>query len=298
MRTFAAAAEKIMRTLERRRAKILRALRECAAWEKAHHLGELLKSAPSFRKGTTSVTVPDYYDPEMKPVTVPTDPALDRLANAERLFRKARKLKKGAAHQERRLRETEEEIARVRALIEAVGAGKTEEEAARRLLAESGYARFFPEYNRPRDTKPRNLTMRTFISSDGFTIHVGKNAEDNDYITFRLGTGKDIWLHASGWRGSHVLVKVPKGAEVPRRTLRQAAALAVHYSKARGRFRTEVTYAPVHAVRRAARRRPGLVTVSNPRYITSDKKDLDQILPRSAAGGASSSPPGERDREP
>lgn len=68
---------------------------------------------------------------------------------------------------------------------------------------------------------------------DGFEILVGKGARDNDRLTFRVAKPRDWWLHASGYAGSHVIVKVGVADEVPRHVLEHAAALAAYHSKAR-----------------------------------------------------------------
>jgi len=68
---------------------------------------------------------------------------------------------------------------------------------------------------------------------EGCEILVGRGARDNDELTFRVARPNDLWLHASGFAGSHVVVRAPEGGEVPRAVLQRAAELAAHYSKAR-----------------------------------------------------------------
>ena len=75
---------------------------------------------------------------------------------------------------------------------------------------------------------------RRFVSPDGLTVLVGRTAEDNDILTFKLATPRDFWLHVSGDSGSHVIVRNPDNTDrLPRDTERYAAALAAGYSKAR-----------------------------------------------------------------
>ena len=240
--------------------------------------GELLKNAADFKKGMDRIILTDYYSESLEQVTVETDPSLNRFENAERYFKKARKLEKSVPHQKRRLEETKKKFKLATDILKKLEQGTIPKEQIQEQLRKMGFGRFFPVYNKPRKRKERKEILRTFISTDGYTIYVGKNAGDNDYVTFHLGAGKDIWLHVSGPAGSHVVIKVKKGEEVPRRTLKQAAALAVYYSKARGNYRTEVTCSYVHNVRHASRRQPGKVTVANPDYIKPDKKALDDIM--------------------
>jgi predicted ribosome quality control (RQC) complex YloA/Tae2 family protein len=70
---------------------------------------------------------------------------------------------------------------------------------------------------------------------DGYEILVGKGARDNDALTFGVGVPRDLWLHAAGHAGSHVLVRAREGEdEFPRDVVRRAAELAAWHSKAQG----------------------------------------------------------------
>lgn len=76
---------------------------------------------------------------------------------------------------------------------------------------------------------------------DGWEILVGRSSEDNDHLTFRVAAPRDVWLHvAGGTPGSHVVIKNPDNAEVPREVVERAGELAAWYSKARGAPRVEV----------------------------------------------------------
>jgi predicted ribosome quality control (RQC) complex YloA/Tae2 family protein len=72
------------------------------------------------------------------------------------------------------------------------------------------------------------------VEVDGFEVLVGKGARANDELTFRIARPRDLWLHASGFAGSHVVVRRPEsGGEVPRHVVERAAELAAFHSKAR-----------------------------------------------------------------
>ncbi len=70
---------------------------------------------------------------------------------------------------------------------------------------------------------------------DGFEILVGRSARDNDHLSLRVARPRDLWLHAHGFAGSHVVIRHPEGTgEVPRHVIERAAELAAWHSKARG----------------------------------------------------------------
>lgn len=74
------------------------------------------------------------------------------------------------------------------------------------------------------------------IERDGFEIIVGRSARENDQLSLREAQPDDLWLHAAGYAGSHVVVRARDGTtgEVPRDVIEYGAQLAIWHSKARG----------------------------------------------------------------
>lgn len=70
---------------------------------------------------------------------------------------------------------------------------------------------------------------------DGFEILVGTDARDNERLSFRVARPTDLWLHAAGYAGSHVIVRALEGPtqDVPSAIIQRAARHAVWNSKAR-----------------------------------------------------------------
>jgi predicted ribosome quality control (RQC) complex YloA/Tae2 family protein len=91
------------------------------------------------------------------------------------------------------------------------------------------------------------------IDVDGYHVLVGRSARDNDELTFRVARPRDLWLHAAGHAGSHVVIRAPEsGADIPRAVIERAAAYAAWHSKARNaRGKVEV-----HVCRAADIRKP------------------------------------------
>lgn len=79
------------------------------------------------------------------------------------------------------------------------------------------------------------MTDFRVVELDGFEILVGRSARDNDRLTLRVARPRDLWLHASGHAGSHVVVRAAEGntGEVPKHVVERAAELAAWHSKAR-----------------------------------------------------------------
>jgi len=69
---------------------------------------------------------------------------------------------------------------------------------------------------------------------EGYEVLIGRSARDNDELTFRVARPRDLWLHAAGHAGSHVVIRVgDDGDDVPRSVVEKAAAWAAWHSKAR-----------------------------------------------------------------
>lgn len=77
---------------------------------------------------------------------------------------------------------------------------------------------------------------------DGYIILIGRNAAMNDILTTEIAQPDDIWLHASGVPGSHVVIK-NKGEEIPKGVISKAAELAAENSKGKGKIKVVYTKA-------------------------------------------------------
>lgn len=108
---------------------------------------------------------------------------------------------------------------------------------------------------------------RRFVSPDGFTVLVGRTADDNDILTVKLAAPHDFWFHVAAGSGSHVVVRNPDRLErLPRETERFAAALAAGHSQARAGGRVAVHVTTCSEVAKPRGAPAGLVTLR--RYRT------------------------------
>ena len=118
----------------------------------------------------------------------------------------------------------------------------------------------------------RAKPYREFESFDGHPILVGKSAKDNDALTLKVAKPDDLWLHARGTPGSHVVVRLDKGVQVPHETLRDAAALALWYSDLRKSGKGEVIYTYRKFVKKGKGLKPGAVMVEREKSVWIEAK--------------------------
>lgn len=111
--------------------------------------------------------------------------------------------------------------------------------------------------NKTRNPNPRELT-----SPSGHKVFVGRNRRDNEAICFALSKPTDIWMHARGCPGAHVLLCCRRGSpKVTDEDLQFAADLAAFYSDARTERRTEITTAEPKHITKPRGAPPGAVTL-------------------------------------
>ncbi|WP_129626921.1 Rqc2 family fibronectin-binding protein [Candidatus Oscillochloris fontis] len=145
---------------------------------------------------------------------------------------------------------------------------------------ELGYLREHPDPVRQRrrrkTSKARPLQVQ---SSDGFSIVIGRSARQNEEVTFHIGRPDDLWLHARGIHGSHVIIR-SGGREVPETTLIEAAGLAAHFSQAAADANVEIDLCRRVLVRKIVGGAPGLVTYHAERTLrAAPRKPGSPIIP-------------------
>lgn len=258
--------ERLARTREKVRAE---ASREAEA--QAHRRdGELLKRNPNAApRGARSVVLPDYLpDGTVEQRTVALDPARPWGEQAERHFHQYRRLVRGMALATQRLAVLDAEEAALRAELAAAGQGG--EGAAFRVPPPVGHAA----------AQGPQAPYRSYRGAGGALIKVGKGAAKNDALTFHHAEASDVWLHARGVPGAHVVVPLPKGAELPQELLLDAAHLALHHSELKGEPRGEVSWTYAKYVRKPKGAAPGAVRYTHEKtfWLRVEPERLQRLL--------------------
>ncbi len=257
LRAVEAAAARVQRALQ----ETEQALAEAEGADRLRTAGELLLAyASSIPAGTDRVTLPDY---EGRPMEIPLDPALDAVRNAQRLFRRYAKLR--AAHKTllRRMAELQEELDHLRTLQVHVEHAQTPEDLLdlREELVEAGVLKPPPKRPKVRPTsQPRTFQV------DGFQVLVGRSGRDNDHLTFRVASQEDLWLHARGIPGAHVILRTG-GRTPPEEVIRKAAGIAAYFSAGRTSTAVEVDVTERRWVWKPKGARPGQVLYRNERTV-------------------------------
>ena len=218
--------------------------------------GELLTaSLHQIKPGESQARVNNYYNETE--IIIPLDKRLSPSKNAQLYFKKYGKSKTAVKEKTLQLEEVALNIEYVESVASFLeGASSLEEiEAIRTELVASGYLRKRKSAAKPSKSK---LGPSTFTTKDGFRVLVGRNNVDNDILTFKTASPKDIWFHTKDIPGSHVILFLD-GKTPGDQTIMEAASLAALHSKAKDSENVPVDYTKVRYVKKPNGAKPGMV---------------------------------------
>jgi predicted ribosome quality control (RQC) complex YloA/Tae2 family protein len=230
-------------------------------------LGHILMSNPHSVMYSDSIVLPNYYD-DGNEIEIKVDPAISSIENAEVYYQKARSIRRSMDTYAKRLSDFKLKLDTLLELADQVGAiqyGKDLEKwikSNENVLRKMGFA--------DNDSVQTSQHFRTYWYQ-GNEIRVGKSATSNDEL-LRITHKDDIWLHARGVSGSHVVIPMNRSQQKPGNDLLEyAAGLAAFFSKAKGSSLVPVIFTRKKFVRKSKGMAPGSVFV--------DKEEVTIVPP-------------------
>ncbi len=266
-KAHSAAVTRLKKRLEKCRAR----LSDASGLEKNKKYGELLTAnLYKFRRGDKSVTVQDYYNPEMPDVVIPLDERLTPGQNAQQYFKKYAKQKRTLEVVTGQIEESEAELEYLLSIEPSIEVCSTDDEIAEveQELIAAGALKPAGRRNKTR-TK---AAQPVFYETEGFTVAVGKNNLQNDKLTFKVANGGDLWVHAKDVHGSHVIV-FAEGRVIPDGVIRTACEIACFWSQAQPGTKTVCDYTQRRNLKRHPSGKPGMVlyTTYNSATVVADE---------------------------
>ncbi|TCO78971.1 Rqc2 family fibronectin-binding protein [Marinisporobacter balticus] len=245
--------------------------------------GELLTAnLYLIEKDAHEIEVINFYDPTAAPVIIPLDTNLTPAQNAQKYFKRYTKSKNAEKEKQLQLEETDNEIHYFENLLHTIESAWSlaDIEEIRSELVEEGYIKKKRNLSSKKKKKDISSKPLSFISSDGFQIMVGKNNKQNDQLTLKTASKKDLWFHTKDLPGSHVIIFC-KNDKVPESTILEAAELAAFHSKGKMSSNVPIDYTFVKNVKKPSGAKPGMVIYENNKtiYITP-RANIVEILNR------------------
>lgn len=257
--------------------KLEESLEEAKDAEKYRVLGELLTAyMHQFNRGDESVELVNFYDEDQALVKIQLDPQLSPSDNAQRYFRRYTKYRNSLTIVAEQMKLAEAEIVYFETLLQQLNdAALSDIEEIRDELVQQGYLRE-RKTRGPKRKKAQHPSLLCYTSSENVPIYVGKNNIQNEYLTNRLASPTDTWLHTKDIPGSHVVIR---GGDFGDATLEEAAMLAAHFSQAKDSSMVPVDYTFIRHVRKPSGAKPGFVIYDHQKtlFITPDTSRLKAL---------------------
>lgn len=245
-------------------------LKECDNMDKYRIYGELITSnlyKLDFNQNAESVVLENYYDNNNN-ITIPLDKTISISYNAKKFFKKYHKLKNTLEIVSVQKQDTEKEIDYLESIVYELENANSIFDLDEIYLEISengifkGKEKSNIKKNKVNKKKVHDEYEPIIYTVDGFTLYVGKNNKQNDYITTKLGKNEDYWFHTKDIRGSHCLLKC-NGKNVKEHTLVACCQIAAFHSKAKLSSNVPVDYCFAKFVKKPSGSKPGMVIYTN-----------------------------------
>jgi predicted ribosome quality control (RQC) complex YloA/Tae2 family protein len=210
-------------------------------------------------KNAKSVTLTGFDGGE---ITVQLDPKLSALENAKSLYDRVKKREARKTQAESREAELQQKLAELQAL-----------KAGLESYPDNQLAELLKTYAPAEKQQVRLEPGIRYAGPHDFSVIVGRNSRENDIVTFKIAKSRDLWLHAQGYPGSHVIIQA-ENREVPFETILFAAQLAAAYSKAGQSDNVPVDYTARKNVWKPKGAAPGAVYMTQQKtvYVTPSRR--------------------------
>ena len=251
-------------------------LKECEDMDTYRIYGELI-TANLYRipnRNLSEIELENYYDNNNK-ITIKLDKRFLPSINAKRFFKKYSKLKNALAIVSEQKEDTLKELDYIESVVYELENCSTIEEVGAIFdeISENDIFKDKKELNTSKKSKIKKskFTKNKTVSFnplkytvDGYTVLVGRNNKENDYLTLKYANKSDIWFHTKDFHGSHTILKIDNNLTFPNdNVLVEVAKIAAQHSKAKNSSNVPVDYCEVKYVKKPSGSKPGMVIYSN-----------------------------------
>lgn len=262
-----------------------------------------------------TISVHNYYDNNNE-ISIPLDKRFSINLNAKRYFKKYAKLKNALEIVSKQKEETEQEVDYIQSVVYELESAKTIDELSE-IFDEISENEIFQnshinssrssdnasrtsnvsktgnagkmgkncvssfgknKIKKSKLTKNKNVSFNPIkYTIDEYTVLVGRNNKENDYLSLKYANKSDIWFHVKDFHGSHTILKflndknhVSEGNildSIPKDVIAKVAAIAALHSKAKNSSNVPVDYCEVRYVKKPSGSKPGMVIYTNYRTV-------------------------------
>ena len=263
---------------KKRLLNINKKLEETNSMDKYRIYGELITAnlykIPKSK--VNSVTLENYYNNNL-PLEISLDMKYTPQENAKKFFKKYNKLKNTIDICSKQKLETENEINYLESILFEIDSSNTLDNLLdiefeiNEIFYNSDSSEFKTAKNSNKKKSSRN-SNKSFsplkYDIDGYTLLIGKNNKENDYLTLKYANNSDLWLHTKDIHGSHGILQLNKEnidefKSTKRHIILSAAQIVAKHSKAKNSENVPVDFCLVKYVKKPNSSKPGMVIYSN-----------------------------------
>lgn len=257
-------------------------LKECENMDTYRIYGELITSnlyRIDNSINVSSISLENYYD-NNNLMEIPLDKSISPSYNAKKYFKKYSKLKNTLeivssqkANATKELDYLESIIYELENVTSTLELEEIDLEISENVLFKNTKKNSNVKKNKVNKRKVHDEYEPITYNVDGFTLYVGKNNKQNDYITTKLGKNEDLWFHTKDIRGSHCLLKC-NGENVKEHTILTCAEITAFHSKAKLSSNVPVDYCFIKNVKKPSGSKPGMVIYTNNKTLYVNPKEV------------------------
>ncbi len=261
--------------IQKRSTYIERSLQKLAQAEDLHARKEeaelkgnlLLTFKMQIASGSSEAVLEDIFSGSGKNIRIKLNPAKSVVQNAEQYFNKYKNIDEKKEIIKIKKNTLLAELERISALKLKLGSRKSAQ--IKNVQEELEAMKVLQGKNSTADnSKSLQYAFKRRILDNEWDVFIGKNGLNNDLLTFEFAGKRDLWLHAQGVPGSHVVIRLPrKDIHPPQKVIEQAAQIAAANSKAQFSATVPVIFTEVRYVSRMRKALPGMVSVRNEKVL-------------------------------
>lgn len=226
-------------------------------------------------ENVAQIELENYYD-NNNLITIKLDPAYTPAINAKRFFKKYNKLKNALEIVGTQKEETLKELNYIESIVYELEVATSIEEISDIFEEISENVIFKPQTDKYKKKKNAKIKKSSLTKNklqkfnplkytiDGFTLLVGRNNKENDYLTLKYARKNDLWFHTKDIHGSHAILILNNVTTSPSdEVLTKCAEITAQHSKARLSSNVPVDFCEVRYVKKPNGAKPGMVIYTN-----------------------------------
>ncbi len=270
----------LLKKYKKRLSNINEKLLACDNMEKYQLYGELITANLYQIKNENlqEITLQNYYNNNQN-IVIPLDNRYTPSVNAKHFFKTYHKLKNALAIVSIQKEDTLKELNYIESIVYELENCSTLDEVSEILDEISENVIFKEKSQHYKTSKQTRVKKSSFTKNknvcfnplkytlDGYTLLVGRNNKENDYLTLKYAKKTDLWMHTKDIHGSHAILQLNSDKLPDDTILIRCAEITAYHSKAKNSSNVPVDVCEVKFVKKPNGAKPGMVIYRNQKTL-------------------------------